>query len=56
MHTSCEARQVSDQMRCERCDLLWDINDIDPPECLTGQELFERVKTKLHEVNEHATN
>lgn len=29
----CKAYQVSDQMRCERCDLLWDINDPEPPGC-----------------------
>ena len=30
---SCEAVQMSDQMRCERCDLTWDMNDPDRPEC-----------------------
>ncbi len=30
---SCTARQVSDQMRCEVCDLTWDTNDTDPPPC-----------------------
>ena len=30
----CEAQQVSDQMRCERCGLVWDMNDPDPPECI----------------------
>ena len=47
----CEAYQVSDQKRCERCDLLWDMNDPEPPECVTGKDLFERVKHRLHEVN-----
>ena len=32
---SCEARQQSDQMRCEKCNLLWDMNDPEPPECLS---------------------
>lgn len=31
----CKARQISDQMSCARCGLLWDINDPDPPECKT---------------------
>lgn len=48
---SCEAIQVSDQMRCERCDLLWDINDPEPPKCKTGKELYLRTKTKLKRVN-----
>ena len=29
----CEARQFSDQMRCERCNVTWDVNDPDEPEC-----------------------
>ena len=50
--SGCEAYQVSDQMRCERCNLLWDINDEDKPDCLTGHELFQRAKETLHRVNE----
>ena len=48
---NCEARQVSDQMRCERCDLLWDTNDPEPPTCLTGKELFNRQRDKLKRDN-----
>jgi hypothetical protein len=29
----CQARQYSDQMLCGRCDLAWDVNDHQPPEC-----------------------
>lgn len=29
----CEARQYSDQMMCDRCALVWDMNDPEPPEC-----------------------
>ena len=43
----CEAVQVSDQMRCERCNLLWDINDPEPPKCLE----FEIQRNKLKRVN-----
>ena len=32
---TCQARQYSDQKHCERCNLTWDMNDFDPPECLT---------------------
>ncbi len=48
---SCIAQQVSDQMRCERCNLLWDINDIDPPKCKTGHDLFEQKRDELKRVN-----
>lgn len=30
---TCEARQQSDQMRCVRCNIIWDTNDHDPPVC-----------------------
>ena len=29
----CEAVQHSDQMSCEKCNLVWDINDSNPPAC-----------------------
>lgn len=29
----CEARQYSDQMKCDRCNLMWDTNDPDAPKC-----------------------
>ena len=33
----CEARQVSDQMNCARCGLVWDMDDPDQPECRIKQ-------------------
>lgn len=33
MNKQCEARRQCDQMRCEKCDLLWDLNDPEPPTC-----------------------
>lgn len=36
---SCEARQYSDQMRCERCNRTWDTNDQDPPSCRSEDDL-----------------
>lgn len=45
----CNARQYSDCMRCERCNLTWDVNDTDPPHCLTGRELFLRKKAELND-------
>lgn len=29
----CQARQYSDQMVCRKCDLAWDVNDDDRPDC-----------------------
>jgi len=37
--TACEAVQQSDQKYCDRCALVWDMNDPDPPECKTDGEL-----------------
>lgn len=30
---SCQAKQMSDQMRCEACGNIWDMNDPEPPGC-----------------------
>ena len=32
---NCQARIRGDQYHCDRCGLVWDISDIDPPECQT---------------------
>lgn len=29
----CAAYQVSDQMSCPKCGLIWDVNDPEPPQC-----------------------
>jgi len=36
---TCQARQQSDQKPCERCDLVWDMNDPDPPQCRTPHDI-----------------
>ena len=36
----CQAVTYADgSKRCERCDLLWDMNDPDPPECRTAHDI-----------------
>lgn len=30
---TCKAYQVSDQMMCDQCSLVWDMNTDDRPEC-----------------------
>lgn len=32
---NCQARIIGDQYRCDKCGLVWDISDIDPPDCQT---------------------
>ena len=32
---NCQARIRGDQYHCDRCGLVWDIADLDPPECQT---------------------
>lgn len=48
---SCEARQISDQLRCEKCNLLWDMNDPEPPTCKTGKDLFNDQREILRKKN-----
>lgn len=33
-----KARQYSDQMHCHVCGKQWDVNDPEPPECITEEE------------------
>ena len=32
---NCQARIIGDQYRCDKCGLVWDISDLDPPDCRT---------------------
>lgn len=34
----CKAMRMSDQMVCRACNLVWDVNDPEPPECKAEQE------------------
>ncbi len=37
--------------RCEQCDLTWDINDSDPPECRTPHDIaMDAIKRDLDTV------
>ena len=33
----CAAYQTSDQMICHKCELVWDMSDPDPPECVSAR-------------------
>ena len=35
----CKAYQMSDQKCCDRCGLVWDMNDPEPPTCLTDTQI-----------------
>lgn len=48
---ACEARQYSSSVECLRCNLQWDMNDPDPPKCMTGKELFDRQRRELKRIN-----
>lgn len=48
----CQARQVSDQMSCHKCGLVWDINDPEPPQCLTNHQ---REIRKMYQILNHST-
>ncbi len=41
--TKCSARQHSDQMNCEVCGLVWDVNDPDRPPCSTKDEILNKL-------------
>lgn len=37
-NTGCQATQMSDQMACAPCDLVYDMNDPNPPNCLLKEK------------------
>lgn len=45
----CTAKQYQNTLRCEECNLTWDIDDPEPPKCLNGRDKFIRMREKLHE-------
>ena len=50
---SCEAIHQSDQMCCYKCGLVWDLDDDDPPECMTDehyQPLIDVGRATLDEL------
>ena len=49
---NCKARQYSDQMQCATCGLTWDVNDPDPPPCLTDkQRKLKRIDELRRRIN-----
>ncbi len=34
----CKAYKELDEMTCPRCGFRWDVNDDDPPDCLTKKQ------------------
>lgn len=48
---TCKKRIYSDQTICTRCNMTWYTNDIDPPKCKTGKELFIYMREKLKWMN-----
>jgi len=41
--SSCEAVQKSDQMYCDKCGLVWDVNDPYPPACVRAGDTAIRM-------------
>lgn len=62
---TCRAKHRGDQMMCDECGLVWDVNDPDPPECggktdtLTGlalRDVLERKEKLITETIVQLTN
>lgn len=43
----CKVYQMSDQMRCDLCNLTWDINDTEPPLCQSGSISQEGANVRV---------
>lgn len=46
----CKAMQMSDQKVCRACNLVWDMNDPEPPACkgAAKAEEFAKAKNKVY--------
>jgi len=45
--------RYSDQMYCSHCGNSWDVNDVDPPSCISNHDVFLKVRAELKRVNEY---
>lgn len=46
----CVARRHGDQMHCARCGLQYDVNDPEPPRCLTTREFGQAALAEMKEA------
>lgn len=47
---NCNCRILGDQYVCDRCQICWDIDDPDPPDCSATSQ--ESTPEKGHEFDE----
>ncbi len=53
MNQPCKASRCNEQFHCGRCGLQWDIDDTDPPKCMTVKEYnAKRMRELKDQVNE----
>lgn len=45
---NCQARVIGDQYHCYKCGLVWDVADLDPPDCKT---VFIQIPAPIREIN-----
>ena len=38
----------NDQVYCRRCGKTWDINDLEPPRCKTGDDWIKEIRKMLY--------
>lgn len=43
----CEAKQFSDEMKCDSCGISWDMNDPEPPQCLKQKSIIWIVEGEI---------
>lgn len=55
---TCAAIQQSDEMFCNKCDLRWDVNDPEPPRCLShsAQVVLKQQSNRAMELKQALYN
>lgn len=49
MSTEHEAIRYGDEYQCPKCGKTWEVNDPEPPPCLTATDHLRDIREKLRE-------
>lgn len=47
---NCHKRRQGDQIVCRRCGHQWDVQDKDPPKCLTSREIGNKALAQIRQT------
>ncbi len=48
MKVTHDERRYGDTVQCAKCGKQWDVDDLDPPECVTDQDRINEIRAKFN--------